>query len=101
MRNYLYFIDNGKVIIGDLESISKSENTVDVKFNDIATNEKLKLALNLYPAHNDDTRAFAFFLSCFGMSSDINDKETKLNSNPILRILCLNKESLENIKNLI
>lgn len=100
MREFLYFMDQGKVMIGDLSQIAESKRTVDVKFNDLANSNKLKLALNIYPAHDDNTRAFAFFLACFGTADKINDKETRLNTNPTLRILCLNDTILENIKDI-
>ena len=101
-KNFCYLTFADEYSVWDLNGIEKSERTIDINFNLIATNEKLLDLLKLESLYCNRTNAVNFFccyLSEFG--KDNNEKYSKLITNPILRILVVNEELLNEIKKVI
>ena len=94
-NNFFYFNSRGKYCIADLELISKSDRTIDVKLFDIANNEKLLKILNLYYLHSGFGSTYTYqsrgewfccYLSSFNTWNEVPQNEKSL-TNPTVRIL--------------
>lgn len=105
-RDFFYFTSKeDDFIIGDLSQISASNRTFDVKFSDLANNEKLLNLLNLYYiqgnfgvtyTHQSRFEWFCGYISAF-VPSQSEEMREKLITDPVVRILILTEDKLKNV----
>ncbi len=87
------------MLICDPINCHKTEKTIDIRINDLSSNKKLLVKLNLVSNMVDYGPGwFNSYLSAFNLDN-CNDILEKLNTNPIVRILISSDEMLESIKN--
>jgi len=103
-KNFYYFIWHKKselprYVICDIGNCASSDESFDMKFSELAHNEKVINLLNLLPfgiGRADGTRWFAAYLSAFS-NNDENQYE-KLMTDPIVRILICDVELRKKMK---
>ena len=88
MENFFYYIQKGVLIIADPAYMGSSEQTLTVRFSDLATNVKALNAMRLVSMYAGDGKAaackfFKTYLACFGVSN-ITERGRKLNTDPLL-----------------
>jgi hypothetical protein len=108
-NNYFYFINRfTTAIIADLDFIKKSERTIDININSIATDINMcdiigaACLIGNYDVTYTDIERIHFFhqyLSAFDDDKTSSKKMLeKMKTNPTVRILITNNETLEKLK---
>lgn len=96
-----FYIHMNDYFICDVGCCDASNRTIDIQFNDLASNEKLLDALKLESMYYKSKDGwFAAYLSCF-TKGDNSDKYNKLLKNPMIRILFFKDSLLETVKNIL
>lgn len=108
-KNYIYYQDAKRFCIGDPDFCEKSERTFDLTFYNLANNKELLNALQLYYMYGNygvtytfESRAewFCGYISAFrDNNQDAINK--KLLTNPIVRLLIMDKLLIEKTKNIL
>jgi hypothetical protein len=108
-KSYFYFISQGEFTISDREFCAESERTFDMPLFELANNRSILNLLglvyldgrgpfNLEPSWDSAKRA-DWFINYLDAFSDHKQKErfAKMETNPTIRLLVINKEMAKKI----
>lgn len=98
-ENHIYYATN-VFVIGDLDFCTKSKRTFDMSLESLATNKGLldELFLADFNYSENTVKDFTNYLSSFS-DNDKHEKHLhKLRTNPMLRILIMDAEVLQQVK---
>lgn len=107
-KSYIYYTNARVGSICDIESCAQSENTVDIRFFDLAKNQQALSLLNLIYLPNIDgyiqdrlerARWFADYLLQLNTRIDYHAANEKLMQNPMLRILFFDQNKMISFAN--
>jgi hypothetical protein len=100
-RNFIYYTENKRYLISDLDFCARSERTIDLPFNTLATNEELLDKLNLVSNFTDKPNGakwFASYIAAFENPKKDSEIYNKLLTNPMIRLLLIDEELFKSIQ---